>query len=173
MKFSHWQNCWFGHLAAMRLGNLSCAQTRWPHGQNCLSTVRLKSVCVGIRFLGNRVTDSCAFLCNGGYADKRQMSRGGWERDQGLRVWMQLCLNTHITVSSLRRLHQKKSSLSSLHCSWAHLKCIVKFSRNLDIGFWRDWSLRWKKKKRCFLQNDLFTIVIIIIVLFLQIIHHI
>lgn len=138
----------------MGLGNLSCARTRWPHGLNCPSTVRLKSVCVGIRFLGNRVTAVHFFVMEG--MQIKGKCPGASERETKGSGYGCSCVWT-LTLLFHWKDSQKKSSLSSVHCSWAHLKCIVKFSRNIEyIGFWKDQSQRGKK--RCFTFNGWFKI---------------
>ncbi len=140
----------------MRLGNLSCSQTRWPHGQSDPSTVIEQRL---FRYwVSGQQSDSCAFLCNGGYADKRRVSRGEWERDWGTEegsgygcscVWT-LTLLFHHWEESTRRTVQ-----FPLYCFWALLKWIVRFSRNVEIGFWRYWSLRWWKRWYYFILSGL------------------
>lgn len=115
----------------MRLGNLSCARTRWPDGQNCPSIVRLKSVCVGIRFLGNRVTAVHFFVMEGIQikgASERETKGSGYGCSC---VWTLTLLFHHWEVSTRRKVHFHLC----INCSWAHLKCIVKFSRNILLQY--------------------------------------
>lgn len=141
------------------MGNLSCAQHKWPHGQSCPSIVRLKSVCVGIEFLGNRVTAVHFFVMEGMQIKGKCPGDKEKERDWGFRLYGCSCVWTLTLL--FHHWENSGKKVSSLHYSPACLKFVVMFSRKLDIGFLKKLFSKVSGKVLLVWWHDIFIIKIL------------
>lgn len=99
-------------------------------------------------------SDSCAFLCNGGYADKRQVSRGERERPRAQGMDAAVFEHSHYCFTEKTPPEEKFSFLGALFLGSFEMHCEV-------FQEYRYWILKrpiTKGGKRCFPFNGRFKI---------------